>query len=367
MTRTLRDEKILVTGCGFVGKNLLPAMQQRGYTNIRLTDLRRPENLPKGIEFVESDLTDKASLERAVEGCYAIVHTAALFDFFASWERLYAVNVEGTRNICEAAIEKKVKKMVMFSSGSIYKVGENLKEDSPIDPVDPYALSKFLAENVAANYNGINNFNIALLRPAVIFGKGGDYGAGKIFLTQALTAKLLGMKLLPGEGKFKGCYVHVGDVVGAALHIYEHTLFTNSRNPADMAFNINADDAVSPFEIAQMADGAIEKTGLAKLISEFVPEEKREITVTRPMMEFFANVCTYAVNALRAVGILGKDEKLRAMLEPGQVKYTFLSGHLKMDNSKIRKYGYEPKHTCMCSMPAVMRGYDRQGWDKLLF
>ena len=200
----VKKQKILVTGAaGFVGSHLVQEMKDRGYTDIRATDIRKPKDMPEGIEFVESDVTNKASLENVLEGCHGIIHVADLFDFFASWERLYAVNVEGTKNICEAAIENKVKRMVRFSSGSIYKVGMDCDEHSLLDPIDPYANSKILGENVASNYNGNNGFNIALLRPAVIFGRGSMCGAARIFMTQALTAKLLGTKLLPGEGTFK--------------------------------------------------------------------------------------------------------------------------------------------------------------------
>ncbi|MFA5887936.1 MAG: NAD(P)-dependent oxidoreductase [Candidatus Nanoarchaeia archaeon] len=359
----IKHRKILVTGAaGFVGGHLLQEMKDRGYTDIRATDLFAPKSLPDGIEFMKSDVTNKASLENVLEGCHAIIHVADLFDFFASWEKLHAVNVQGTQNICEAAIEKGVKRMVRFSSGSIYKVGRNCTEDSLLDPIDPYANSKILGENIASNYNGDNGFRIALLRPAVIFGIGSIYGAARIFMTQALTAKLLGTKLLPGEGTFKGPYVHVDDVVGAALHIYENDEFTNSRNPADMAYNINADDAVSPKDIAEMADVNVKKTGLAKLLQGHMPD----IHVTRGIMEPVANVCAYAVKQLLKAGVLKK--KPGAMLEPGEVDFMFIPGDLTMDNSKIKNggIGYELKHTCMGSMPEVMRWYDNQGFHKLL-
>ena len=179
-------------------------------------------------------------------------------------------------------------------------------------------------------------------------------------MTQALTAKLLGTKLLPGEGTFKGTYVRVDDVVGAALHIYEKDEFTNSRNPADMAYNINADDAVSPLDIAEMAEVNVKKTGLAKLLQGHMPD----IRVTRGIMEPVANACAYAVKNLMKAGVLKK--KPGAMLEPGEVDFMFIPGDLTMDNTKIRNRGYELKHTCMGSMPDVMRWYDNQGYHKLL-
>lgn len=361
MDKYIKIRKVLVTGCGgFVGRKMLVEMKSRGYTDIRATDISYVK-APDGIEFVKSDVTDKASLESVMKGCHGIIHIADLFDFFATWERLYAVNVQGTKNICEAAIDANVKKMVRFSSGSIYKVGKDCDEYSLIDPIDPYAESKVLGEIVASNYNGYKGFHIALLRPAVIFGEGGRYGAARIFMTQALTAKLLGTKLLPGEGTFKGPYVHIDDVVSAALHIYEkETGFTESLNLGDMAYNINADDAVSPNDIAKMADVNIKKTGLAKLLHGHMPD----IHVTRQIMQPVADACAYAVKHLLNAGILKK--KPGAMLEPGEVKFMFLPGNLTMCNEKIKKIGYKLKHRCDTSMPEVMRWYDNQGWLNLL-
>ncbi|MFH1065572.1 MAG: NAD(P)-dependent oxidoreductase [Nanoarchaeota archaeon] len=364
----VKKRKVLVTGAaGFVGSHMVREMKNRGYTDIRATDLFTPKSLPDDVEFVKSNVTDRKSLDEAVKDCHAIIHVADLFDFFASWEKLYAVNVEGTRNICKAAIDNKVKRMVRFSSGSIYKVGTDCHEHSLLDPIDPYAKSKILGEIAASNFNAVNDFYIALLRPAVIFGEGGRYGAARIFMTQALTAKLLGTKLLPCEGTFKGPYVHVDDVVGAALHIYENDAFTESANMGDMAYNINANDAVSPKDIAEMAAVNIKKTGLARLLQGHMPD----IHVTRGIMEPAANICAYAVKQLLKAGILKK--KPGAMLEPGEVDFMFIPGDLTMSNAKITTdnketgvQGYQLKHTCMGSMPEVMRWYDNQGYYKLL-
>lgn len=360
--KAVKKRKVLVTGAaGFVGSKMLVEMKNRGYEDIRATDLFTPRNLPAGIEFIKSDVTNKASLDAVVKDCFAIIHVADLFDFFAPWENLYAVNVKGTRNICEAAIENNVKRMVRFSSGSIYGIGNNLDEYSLVDPIDLYAESKVLGEIEASNLNSYNGFYVSILRPAVIFGTGSLYSAARIFMTQALTAKLLGTKLLPGEGTFKGPYVHVDDVVGAALHIYENDLFQRSRNPADMAFNINADDAVSPKDIAEMAQVNIKKTWLGRLLQGHMPD----IHVTRPIMEPVAQACSYAVKKLMKAGILKK--KPGAMLEPGEVDFMFIPGDLTMSSAKIKSTGYELKHTCQSAMPDVMRWYDNQGWEKLLF
>lgn len=363
MVRTLKDEKVLITGFnGFMGPKVFFEARKRGFTNLRITDTRKPKVLPEGVEFVQADVTDKASLEKAVEGCHAIIHVADLFSFIAPWEKLYAVNVLGTRNICEAAIKKKVKRMVRFSSGSIYKPALGCKEDSPVDPIDPYAMSKLLGEFEASKYNGVDNFTISLLRPGVIFDEDSEYAFARIVATQAVTAKYLGTKLLPGAGTAKGPYVHAEDVVGAALHIYEKTLFTSSRNPADMAFNINADDAVSPLEIAEMADVNVRKSWLGRLLKGHMPE----IHVTKPLMQSLADACGFAVDKMKMAGIIDKETRVRPVLEPGEAIFMYCKD-MSMDASKIKGEGYQVIHSCQYSMPEAIRGIDRRGIMRLFF
>ena len=87
------------------------------------------------------------------------------------------------------------------------------------------------------------------------------------------------------------------------MHIYEtDKAFTNSRNPADIVYNINADDAMSPRDIAEMADVTVTKTWLAKLLQGHMPD----IHVTRPLMELVADACVLGVKGLRAVRVLKK-------------------------------------------------------------
>ena len=94
----IKQRKVLVTGAaGFVGQKMLVEMQNRGYSDIRATDLFTPKNMPDGIEFIKSNVTDRKSLDDVMEGCHGVIHVADLFDFFAPWEKLYAVNVEGTK------------------------------------------------------------------------------------------------------------------------------------------------------------------------------------------------------------------------------------------------------------------------------
>jgi dihydroflavonol-4-reductase len=76
---------------------------------VRAFDRRRPHNLPAGAEFVQGDLLDRDCLRRALAGCYAVFHLAALYSYSrADAEAMERVNVEGTRILIEEAGARRV-------------------------------------------------------------------------------------------------------------------------------------------------------------------------------------------------------------------------------------------------------------------
>jgi dihydroflavonol-4-reductase len=147
---------ILVTGAtGFVGNHVARALIKRG-EHVRVLS-RKSSNrsfladLPK-IDFATGDLRDKASLDQAVKGCKGLYHVAADYRFDVSDQAdTYKSNVEGTRNLLEAAGNAGVKKIVYTSTvGCIGFIKDGLaNETSPVSVdmmVGTYKRTKFQAE-----------------------------------------------------------------------------------------------------------------------------------------------------------------------------------------------------------------------------
>src|SRR5450432_2033431 len=146
---------VLVTGAsGFLGWHVARVLLERGYPvralvrqGSRITDL--------DVERVTGDLRDAASLERAVAGCGLLFHVAADYRLWARDPRdLYRSNVDGTRNLLEAARQARVERTVYTSTvGCIGIPAGGLGDESlPVrfrDMSGDYKRSKFLAENVA--------------------------------------------------------------------------------------------------------------------------------------------------------------------------------------------------------------------------
>lgn len=147
---------ILVTGAtGFVGSAVarrLVAAGDRVRALVRPgSDQRNLENLDA--EIVEGDLRDPASLERALSGCRALYHVAADYRLWVPRpEEIYETNVNGTKNIMQAAGAAGVERIVYTSSVAVLGLnpgGSPADEDTPVslaDMIGHYKRSKFLAE-----------------------------------------------------------------------------------------------------------------------------------------------------------------------------------------------------------------------------
>lgn len=148
--------KALVTGAtGFVGAAVARRLVAKGHA-VRVlvrpnADRRNLHGLD--VEVVQGDLTDGASLERAVSGCQAVFHVAADYRLWVPDPKsMYATNVDGTRAVVEAAVNSGVDRIVYTSSVATLGFradGQPADEDTPsklADMIGHYKRSKFLAE-----------------------------------------------------------------------------------------------------------------------------------------------------------------------------------------------------------------------------
>lgn len=145
----------LVTGAsGFLGWHVARILLERGYA---VRALVRPGSRVNGldVEVATGDLRDPASLERAAAGCGLVFHVAADYRLWAANpDDLYRSNVEGTRNLLQAARNARVERIVYTSTVGCIGIpsGGIGDEDTPValaDMVGHYKRSKFLAEEVA--------------------------------------------------------------------------------------------------------------------------------------------------------------------------------------------------------------------------
>ncbi len=174
----MKRQRILVTGgTGFTGSHLVHRLLERGYEVVALDKQRgRDYEALKsaGAKIVVGSVTDRELVHQAAEGCGIVHHLAAAFREVNVPKSVYwDVNVNGTRNVFDAAVRNGVKKVVYCSTCGVHG---NIKEApaserAPIAPADYYQETKYEGEKVAheAMERGLD---VTILRPAAIYGPG---------------------------------------------------------------------------------------------------------------------------------------------------------------------------------------------------
>jgi dihydroflavonol-4-reductase len=112
-------DKVLITGAtGFIGGRLVETLREAGYRMRALVrDPARAGALTAaGVELAAGDVTDRESIERALDGVEGIFHLAAIYDFGVAEETMRRVNVEGTRNLLDAAAARGIQRILYCGS-----------------------------------------------------------------------------------------------------------------------------------------------------------------------------------------------------------------------------------------------------------
>ncbi|AHB13932.1 MULTISPECIES: complex I NDUFA9 subunit family protein [Dehalococcoides] len=196
--------RVFVTGgSGFVGGHLLPRLAENGF-KIRLlvmneTEAKRVKT--PGVEFVYGTVNDLSVLMESVKGIFAVIHLVAILreNKNATFEK---VNIEGTKNMLEAAAENGVKRFIHMGI-----LGASA------DPRFTYLHSKYLAEEAVSK----SGLDYSILKPSVMFGQGAGFINALIrsFKPYPLLAPVA------GNGKTRLQPVWVEDVVSCLLKMLD--------------------------------------------------------------------------------------------------------------------------------------------------
>ena len=216
--------RCLVTGAtGAVGPRLVEALRHGGWA-VRV--LRQPGSGPvsAGLDVVEGDVTDADAVQRAVAGVDTVFHLAALLHVLDPAPALAAeyrrVNVEGTRSVVGAARACGARRVVFFSTITVYGYArrEAFTESHPCEPDTFYGRTKLDAEQVVLAARRDDGQPLGtVLRLAAVYGPGikGNYAR----LARAVArGRFVGV----GPGENRRALVHDRDVVTAALLAAEH-------------------------------------------------------------------------------------------------------------------------------------------------
>lgn len=171
--------RAMVTGAtGMLGSYIVEELVRSGWMVRAL--VRDPEAAgwvrTLGAELARGDLADRASLVDAARGCDAVFHAAAAIGSGGDWATFRRANVEGTRNVVEAAATHGAR-LVHVSSTSVF--GDARYRDEPTDESVPlprlpyhdvYGQSKQVAEQVVLSAHAAGRISCAIVRPPVMYG-----------------------------------------------------------------------------------------------------------------------------------------------------------------------------------------------------
>lgn len=266
--------KYLVTGgAGFIGSNIVAELLSRGH-QVRVLDnfaTGRRENITSfldKIELFEGDIRSYHIVRDAVDSVDFILHQGALPSVPRSIKDPITsneVNVAGTLNILNAAVDANVKRVVFASSSSIYGDSERLpkQEDMTPNPLSPYAVSKLAGEKYCQVFARIYHLHTVALRYFNVFGPRQDPNSQYSAVIPKFIKAILNDRqpTIFGDGLQSRDFTFVENVVNANI------LATEADFPPGMAFNCACHERIDLNHLVDEINGALDQN-IAPLYSD---------------------------------------------------------------------------------------------------
>ena len=261
------DKKSIVTGgAGFIGSHLVGTLLKKGYEVVIIDNLSsgRIQNIQsfienKNLQLVREDINNPAAIADYFKGADYIFHLAALADIVPSIVNplaYYHSNVNGTMSILEIVrkICPDIKKFIYSASSSCYGIPDKYptRESAEIRLQYPYALTKYLGEQIAMHWAKVYKLPVISLRLFNVYGPrsrtSGTYGAVfGVFLAQKLAGKPF---TVVGDGKQTRDFTFVTDIVNAFISAAESDVSVE-------IFNVGSDNTYSINRLVELLKGNV--------------------------------------------------------------------------------------------------------------
>jgi len=337
-------ETVLVTGaCGFTGSNMLEFLAEeksgleiiatdlpgsgRGEYYVEAPDSENPQPVyyeeilsELDVEFIPADLTNPEEVAElvAAHDYDTVYNIASLYDYFAPREALYAVNVDGTRNLLSELVKQEdTPRLVHWSTlGVLGSAGFDRPktEEDGYHPDNRYCESKVAQEEIVKTYG--DRIDATIIRPAPIYGPRHHYGVYNVLRIIEKLGFSPVFTIYPRKYQRRFPCVHVEDVIRAAEYL-------GSKSEAiGETYNVLSD----PIKANEML--------------EFLGDElsRRPITLPtpEPIYKLLASI-NYSVALRVEKRARAKDE--RPLVEAPTIKY--VTGNMWFSNQKLKDSGYD--------------------------
>jgi len=228
--------RVAVTGAaGFIGSHLVEALMKSGFQVVAIDSLnndlypssvkevnwRKLQAHQEGVECIRLDLRDPINF-KIFDGCDAIFNLAAMPGLSLSWSnpKLYIdSNLLVTCNLMSAAEKLPNVKFIQISTSSVYGKSVLGDENSPLQPISPYGVSKLAAENAVIAIGNAKNVAFTILRLFSVYGpRQRPDMAFNIFIRKMLLGETISIF---GDGTQTRANTFVGDIVHGIMLAYE--------------------------------------------------------------------------------------------------------------------------------------------------
>jgi nucleoside-diphosphate-sugar epimerase len=157
-------------GAGFLGINLVRYLLQRGH-QVTVYDIE-PFDYPESsmIRGIRGDIRNRDYLIECMQGSHVVIHAAAALPLYTP-EDIRSTDIDGTENVCEAALKNGASRMIHISSTAVYGIPDHhpLYEDDALDGVGEYGKAKIAAEDICVAYRK-KGMIVPIIRPKSFIG-----------------------------------------------------------------------------------------------------------------------------------------------------------------------------------------------------
>ena len=257
-------EALVTGGAGFIGSHLADLLIETGHKVVVIDNLSngRLNNINhlldnEDFEFYELDITNLDDIKPIFKDVDWVFHLAGMSDIVPSIEspkKYYECNVTGTFNVLEASREARVKKIVYAASSSSYGIPDNYPtaETADIRPQYPYALTKYMGEELVMHWSQTYKIPAIALRLFNVYGPRsrttGAYGAVfGVFLSQKIHNKPF---TVVGDGTQTRDFTYVIDVAAAFVKAAE-------AEASDVALNVGSGQHYSINRLVELLFGEV--------------------------------------------------------------------------------------------------------------
>lgn len=218
---------LLTGGTGFLGRRLAADLSRDHELRLLIRQGSSRDRFPANVDFATGDVTDRASLEQAAEGCDLLLHAAALVKILAPREQFDRVNVGGLENVLAAGRSAGVKRTLYVSSfialgpteGGPGGVLDESAEPRDRAWINDYERTKTLADRRARQAIAAGT-PLDVVYPGVIYGPG-ELTEGNIVVRHVLDLVRGKLPALIGKPTRRWNYVFVEDVVAGIRKVVE--------------------------------------------------------------------------------------------------------------------------------------------------